>query len=163
MQPSRLLCPWGVSRQEYWSGLPYPPPGDFPNSGIELGFPAVQIHSLPFELPGNPSFVITLTIFWIPTEILFEFFGSEWLIPKFLKESASEKNCLTQQYYICIVFKHTVSILLIHILPVIKYKVYVFRKYVIDTHLSISKCLSRNTYFHWMHNNKVIVTTTYNT
>ena len=51
--------------------------------------------------------------------------------------------------------------LLIHILPVIKYKVYVFRKYVIDTHLSISKCLSRNTYFHWMHNNKVIVTTTY--
>ena len=26
--PARLLCPWGFSRQEYWSGLPCPPPGD---------------------------------------------------------------------------------------------------------------------------------------
>ena len=33
--PTRLLCPWGFSRQEYWSGLPFPPPGDLPNSGIE--------------------------------------------------------------------------------------------------------------------------------
>ena len=31
----RLLCPWGLSRQEYWSGLPCPPPGDLPNPGIE--------------------------------------------------------------------------------------------------------------------------------
>ena len=34
-QPARLLCPWGFSRQEYWSGLPCPPPGDLPNPGIE--------------------------------------------------------------------------------------------------------------------------------
>ena len=33
--PARLLCPWGFSRPEYWSGLPCPPPGDFPNPGIE--------------------------------------------------------------------------------------------------------------------------------
>ena len=33
--PTRLLCPWGFSRQEYWSGLPSPPPGDLPNGGIE--------------------------------------------------------------------------------------------------------------------------------
>ena len=32
--PTRLLCPWGFSRQEYWSGLPCPPPGDLPNPGI---------------------------------------------------------------------------------------------------------------------------------
>ena len=32
-----LLCPWGFSRQEYWSGLPCPPPRDLPNPGIEPG------------------------------------------------------------------------------------------------------------------------------
>ena len=36
----------GFSRQEYWSGLPSPPPGDLPNPGIEPVFPALQVHSL---------------------------------------------------------------------------------------------------------------------
>ena len=31
----------GFSRQEYWSGLPFPSPGDLPNSGIELKSPAL--------------------------------------------------------------------------------------------------------------------------
>ena len=35
LQPTRLLCPWGFSRQEYWSGWPCPPPGDLPNPGTE--------------------------------------------------------------------------------------------------------------------------------
>ena len=35
LQPVRLLCPWGFSRQEYWNGLPCPPPGDLPNSWIK--------------------------------------------------------------------------------------------------------------------------------
>ena len=35
LKPTRLLCPWGFSRQEYWSGLPFPPPGDLPDPGIE--------------------------------------------------------------------------------------------------------------------------------
>ena len=39
----------GFSRQEYWSGLPFPPPGDLPNPGIEPGSPALQLDSLPFE------------------------------------------------------------------------------------------------------------------
>ena len=42
------------SRQEYWSGLPFPSPGDIPNSGIELGSPASQADSLPTEPPGKP-------------------------------------------------------------------------------------------------------------
>ena len=37
LQPTRLLCTWGFSRQEYWSGLPFPSPGDLPNPGIEPG------------------------------------------------------------------------------------------------------------------------------
>ena len=36
----------GSSRQEYWSGLPCPPPGDLPNPGIELRSPALQANSL---------------------------------------------------------------------------------------------------------------------
>ena len=35
------------SRQEYWSGLPFPSPGDLPNPGIEPGSPTLQIDSLP--------------------------------------------------------------------------------------------------------------------
>ena len=33
LQPTKLLCPWRFSRQDYWSGLSFPPPGDLPNSG----------------------------------------------------------------------------------------------------------------------------------
>ena len=43
----------GFSRQEYWSGLPFPSPGDLPNPGIELGSPALQANALPSEPPGN--------------------------------------------------------------------------------------------------------------
>ena len=37
----------GFSRQEYWSGVPFPPPGDLPNPGTELASPALQVGSLP--------------------------------------------------------------------------------------------------------------------
>ena len=58
----QLCDPWTVaqhaplsmefSRQEYWSGLPFPSPGDLSNAGIEPGFPAMQADSLPPEPPG---------------------------------------------------------------------------------------------------------------
>ena len=54
LQPTRLLCPWGLSRQEYWSGLPCPPPGDLPNPGIKPRSPELQADSLPSDLPGKP-------------------------------------------------------------------------------------------------------------
>ena len=41
------------SRQEYWSGLPFPSPGDLPDLGIELGSPTLQADALPSEPPGN--------------------------------------------------------------------------------------------------------------
>ena len=43
----------GFSRQEYWSELPCPPPGDLPNPGIEPRSPALQADSLPSEPPGK--------------------------------------------------------------------------------------------------------------
>ena len=44
----------GFSRQEYWSGLPCPPPGHLPNLGIEPNSPTLQAPSLPAEPPGKP-------------------------------------------------------------------------------------------------------------
>ena len=45
----------GFSRQEYWSELPFPSPGDLPDPGIEPGSPALQADSLPTEPPGEPK------------------------------------------------------------------------------------------------------------
>ena len=56
-----LQTPWTVghqaplSRQEYLSGLPGPPPGDLPNRGIKPRSPALQVDSLPSEPAGKPK------------------------------------------------------------------------------------------------------------
>ena len=44
-----------ISRQEYWSGLPFPPPGDLPKLGIEPRSLTLQVDSLPSEPPGKPE------------------------------------------------------------------------------------------------------------
>ena len=46
--------PMGFSRQEYWSGLPFPSPGDLPDSGIEPRSPTLQADALTSEPPGKP-------------------------------------------------------------------------------------------------------------
>ena len=46
----------GFSRQEYWSGLPFPSPGDLLDPGIKLRSPALQADALTSEPPGKPSF-----------------------------------------------------------------------------------------------------------
>ena len=48
------LCPWGFSRQEYWSGLTCPLSWDLPNPGIEPRSPKLQADSLLSEPPGKP-------------------------------------------------------------------------------------------------------------
>ena len=57
LKPARLLCPWGFSRQEYWSGLPHPPPGDLPDPETEPASPASPVlhaDSLPLSHKGSP-------------------------------------------------------------------------------------------------------------
>ena len=59
-----LVTPWavasqaplsiGFSRQEHWSGLPFPSPGDLPDPGIKPRSPALQAYSLLTEPPGKP-------------------------------------------------------------------------------------------------------------
>ena len=67
LQPASLLCPWGFSKQEYWSGLPQGKPrntgvgslallqGIFPTQELNRGSPASQVDSLPTELSGKPK------------------------------------------------------------------------------------------------------------
>ena len=66
-----LATPWtvarqiplstGFSRQEDWSELPFPSPGDLTNSGIKRWSPALQAESLPTELQGKPCMGHTYT------------------------------------------------------------------------------------------------------
>ena len=51
--PPQTPLSMGFSRQEYWSGLPCPSPGDLPDLGIESGSPALQAGSLSSEPLGN--------------------------------------------------------------------------------------------------------------
>ena len=58
----------GFSRQEYWSGLPCPPPGDLPNPGIKCKSPILEADSLSSEPPGKSYMLYTHTqintIYW---------------------------------------------------------------------------------------------------
>ena len=50
----------GFSRQEYWSGLPFPSPGDLPNPGIEPGSLTLEADALTSEPPGK----LKVDVFW---------------------------------------------------------------------------------------------------
>ena len=54
--------PHGIFQASYWSGLPFPPPGDPPDSGIEAGSPTLQADSLLSEPPGKPNINNNITI-----------------------------------------------------------------------------------------------------
>ena len=62
--PTRLFCPLEFSRQEYWSGLPFPTPGDLHNAGIEL-LPLISCalagKFFTTEPPGKPNLVNRLS------------------------------------------------------------------------------------------------------
>ena len=86
MQPARLLCPLEFSRQKYWSGLPFPSPGDLPNSGIKSRSPTLQADCLPTATQGSPvemlcDFPISVAFHWqlyVPNHYYF-FFCSQKL------------------------------------------------------------------------------------
>ena len=58
----------GFSRQENWSGLPFPPPGDLPDPGIEPGSPALQADASLSEPPGKP-----IILFFCSISVLFSY------------------------------------------------------------------------------------------
>ena len=81
------MTPWTVAhqaplsmelpRQEYWSGWPFPSPGDLPHPEIEPGSSSLQADSLLFELPGKPNCIP------IKKDFFFEknFFGGDGKFP----------------------------------------------------------------------------------
>ena len=79
----------GFSRQEYWSGLPFPPLRDVPYPGIEPRSPALQADALASEPPGSPLFNFTSVFKWIqccpPSFIIMAF---DWL-------DSVLRNCLS--------------------------------------------------------------------
>ena len=66
---SDSATPWTIqsmefSRSEYWSGLPFPSPGDLPNPGIESRSPALQADSLTAEPQEKPIYVCVCVFSW---------------------------------------------------------------------------------------------------
>ena len=57
----------GFSRQEYWSGLPFPSPGDLPDPGTDPGSTALQADYLPFELRESPIYRLGLSRILTPS------------------------------------------------------------------------------------------------
>ena len=78
-----LVTPWTLahqaslsmefSRQEYWSALPFPSPGDLAKPGIEPGSPALQADALPSEPPASLNIILP------PRHFLDHFFNIYWL------------------------------------------------------------------------------------
>ena len=60
--PQTVVCqaPWSMefSRQESWSGWPFPSPGDLPDPGTEPGSPELETDSLPTELQEVPLYMV---------------------------------------------------------------------------------------------------------
>ena len=88
-----LAIPWtvacqaplsiGFSRQEYWSGLTFPSPGDLPEPAIKPGSPALQADSLPTELWGKPPTECRRNYgyLWVPVKDDFMFSIFNFLFP----------------------------------------------------------------------------------
>ena len=111
LQPARLLCPWdSAGKNEYWSGLPCPPPGELPDPGIEPGSPALQADSLPSE----PAFILTsLQILLLSSSFSFIKFSTPFfpnmlsmghleLVTQLLKKSGFLQNNAHSSLVLCL-------------------------------------------------------------
>ena len=84
----------GFSRQEYWSGLPFPSPGDLPDLGIEPGSPALQADSLPSEPPGKPPVAVETMVASNPGTSVSTADGPGW---EFLWDTNSREQWLSHK------------------------------------------------------------------
>ena len=81
----------GLTRQKYWSGFLYPPPGDLPNQGIEPRSPALQMDSLPSKPSHNHLFYTNMQFGCLVFKILLQY------SPNYLLTAAAKSfhSCLT--------------------------------------------------------------------
>ena len=73
-----LQAPLSIAfpRQEYWSELPFPSSRDFPDPGVKLGSPTLQIDSLLSEPPGKPK-LEAITLIWGVEKVLLLFINQD--------------------------------------------------------------------------------------
>ena len=92
--PCQASPSMGFSRQEYWSGLPFPSPGDFPNPEIKLRSPALQADALTSEPWGKP---IKMWKFKVKSLSRVRLFGTPWTVayqaPQSMKFPRQEYWC----------------------------------------------------------------------
>ena len=79
LYPARLLCPWGFSKQEYWSRLPCPPPEDLPNLGIKPRSPAHRQILYGLSHQGSPT---TIKLLAYPLPHSYNAFVGEHVVMK---------------------------------------------------------------------------------
>ena len=98
----------GFSRQEYWSGLPFPSPGDHPGPGIEPGSPALEADTLTSEPPGC-KWLLFLAQQVVPypvsfTQRAFPLFAcpkSHAWVPGYPKNSYWDTKCTWKFAWVC--------------------------------------------------------------
>ena len=84
----------GFSRQEYWSRLPFPSPGDLPHPGMVPTSPTLQMDSLPLEPSGKPKDVVLVQ----PLSRV-QLFATLWLPCPSPSPRACSKSCPLSQWY----------------------------------------------------------------
>ena len=99
----------GFSRQENWSGLPCPPPGDLPDPGIKPTSPALQADSLPSEAPGKSflhiiapknSLVFSKMISHLYSFSLLAWYGTDNLFCTCLNDKSTELCLLVGVFFL---------------------------------------------------------------
>ena len=78
----------GFSRQEYWSGLPFSPPGNLPNLRIKPVSPALQVDSLPLSYLGSPKAKKKKKVF----QVVYIKFLNDKIKNYYWKESEQKEN-----------------------------------------------------------------------
>ena len=82
----------GFPRQEYWSGLPFPSPGDLPNPEIKSRSPALQADSLLSEPPGKPNILIVDVNYICGCPCFFFFLNKLYFLEQFQIHSKIEQK-----------------------------------------------------------------------
>ena len=83
----------GFSRQEYWSGLPFSPPGDLPNPEVEAASPALAGRFFTTVPPAKPNIIYGISQMYLSIK---HFFGSQQNILKNAKSQAPGSSFVHQ-------------------------------------------------------------------
>ena len=90
----------GFSRQEYWSGLPFPSPGDLPDPGIESRSPALQADTLTSEPPGKHLNIALILKNKVIT--ICKCYGSIWISYKFYVIIENKIHGITSDIFVIV-------------------------------------------------------------